>query len=165
MSRKIRVLDRDGDMIPIRQVRLRQDIGLVGHQGRTMRIGVSPRGGVGMFAHALHPSVGIANDNGRKDVVRRQLGHVGIRAVQLAKGFVAHGCVFAPDDLPTNATLPWSKGGHAGRHVTIGNQQFGQQVGAGIKGTGNAQKVLGRTASALKACAGIEAVINGLIAV
>ena len=37
--------------------------------------------------------------------------------------------------LPSNASIDLSVFGHAGRHMTIGNEQFGHEIGAGIKST------------------------------
>ena len=122
---KFGVLHVHGDMIQGGQMWFGEAIGLVGHQGRTMGFVVQPRRPVLVSTHALHPPVGIPNHDGRKDVVGRQIGHIGVRAMRLTKGFIAYGRVFAPDDLPPDSLLRGSVLRHARRHVTIGNEHFG----------------------------------------
>lgn len=130
-----------------------------------MRVVVQPFGGVLVSTHALHPTVGIARHDGGKDIVRRQVGHVLVGAMDPSKGLVAHGGVFAPQDLPSNAPLVGPELFHARRHVTIGQQHFRQQIGARVKGAGRTQKVAGRNARPLKAGATLESVVHGLGAV
>jgi hypothetical protein len=67
--------------------------------------------------------------------------------------------------LPSNAPIDFSVFGHAGRHMTIGNEQFGHEIGAGIKSTSDTEKMVRWITCRLKGLAGIQAHDAGLIAI
>eukprot|EP00977_Amphora_coffeiformis_P017602 scaffold5828_cov168-Amphora_coffeaeformis.AAC.5 len=115
----------DGNVIHGAQMRFRDPIRIIGDQRGTMRVVVQPRRPVTMPTHALHPSIRITDHDGGKDIVGRQIGQVIVRPMGLSKGFILHGRVLAPQDLPPNALLILTVLGLSCRHVTIGQEQFG----------------------------------------
>ena len=98
----------------------------VRHQIWTVTSRMGPLGGVGVFAHGLHPGIGVADNGNWKDVGLVDLVIMTGRVGPLTRG---QG-VFAPGNLPTGPSVTivgivW--------HQTVGFNVHGKRVGSSVE--------------------------------